>query len=549
MGIGPLRNRYIKLFLIIGVAGLLIAQAGCSQPGPGLIPAPTNSPIGSMEPTSVTIDRSGPEFPRLGMWWPNGWHQPHEEIARYDWVILGDYQKQFIDPLRAINPDIVLLTSTDALELHYYPDDPSSNQAILKVPYQWFLTQVGSTLSTDIDAVQTTIPVVELSARTGLKTIDLFRAGDAVLIENESVLIKSIDKANKLLTVERGYIRPASSHKAGARIAAHVSTWPHTWMLNVSTLSPKAVADPSIGLETWPEYNARVGAGLLDDPRWSGILVDRSETGEARYIDGSTIRSMDPDQSNRLLSDYSAFDATWSDGLRIYLKDLREAIGPQRIIFLNWGIEYYEMVNGNNFEGFPDDEGGVGDNSWHSIVFGPYHRGSYFDWVSKSPQPNISMIETYEDNGTASGEYDNPCTKPGFTPNYRKMRFGLATALLNNGYFSYEMNTNGHGSLCLMWFDEYDNAGAGRGYLGYPLGDAFQVDKSRLSVNKSGLDVWEREYENGVVLINATTKAVTISLDGSFRKIKGSQAPAVNDGSLVTQVTLPPVDGIILLRP
>ena len=60
----------------------------------------------------------GPSFPRLGMWWPNGWHQPLEDIARYDWVILGNWQQQFIGPLLSINPNIELLTSTDAAELH-----------------------------------------------------------------------------------------------------------------------------------------------------------------------------------------------------------------------------------------------------------------------------------------------------------------------------------------------------------------------------------------------------------------------------------------------
>jgi hypothetical protein len=483
------------------------------------------------------------------MWWPNGWHQSLEDIARYDWVVLGDYQVQFIDPIRAINPGILLLTDTDALELHYYPDEPTGNQEILKVPYQWFLTQVGSLLRKDINSTQTTIPVNEVVLSNGQKKIDLFRAGDTALIENESVRIRWVNKITKTLTVERGYIRPASSHNAGARIAAHVSTWPSTWMLNVSTLSPKAVEDASIGPEIWAEYNARVGAQLLADPRWSGILVDRSETGQARYINGSTIRSIDPDQSNRLLSDYVQFDSTWSDGLRLYLKNLRQAIGLKRIIYLNWGIEAYQDVNGNNFEGFPDDSGGTGSNSWHSVVFGPYQRGSYFDWIEKSLEPNITMIETYDDNNVPYGSYNNPCMQTGFRPNYRKMRFGLATALLNDGYFSYEMSTMGHGSLCLMWFDEYDNAGTGRGYLGYPLGEAQSVEADRLSVQSSGLDIWEREYDNGIVLVNATSSKVTISLGENYRKIDGSQDRSVNDGSLVTEVTLPPMDGIILLRP
>ena len=128
-------------------------------------------------------------------------------------------------------------------------------------------------------------------------------------------------------------------------------------------------------------------------------------------------------------------------------------------------------------------------------------RGSYFEWMGNAQQPNLSMIETYQDDSSAaptgSGAYDNPCVKADFVPNFRKMRFGLATALLNDGFFSYEMNTNGHGGLCLMWFDEYDNAGKGRGYLGQPLGPAKAVVDAHTTLGIGGgmdsqndLDVW-----------------------------------------------------------
>jgi hypothetical protein len=276
------------------------------------------------------------------------------------------------------------------------------------------------------------------------------------------------------------------------------------------------------------------------------------------------------------------------------------------------------------------------------------------------------------------------------------MRVGLTTALLNDGFFSYEINTNGHGSLCLLWFDEYDNAGQGRGYLGQPLGPAERVlpaltspnlvddgsledgvdawdlwaheedgyaatvtqdtttaaegtASARIEVLQSqgvnwkvafsqspievvsgteytlsfwakadaehdiaatlqqneppwegyiwfdaltltttwrhyelsgiaqgtddptvlhlhvgtrtgnvwfddvwlqagGRDVWRRDYAGGTAIVNATATTHTIPLGETFRKIAGTQVPAVNDGSLVTEVTLPPRDGIVLLR-
>jgi hypothetical protein len=60
--------------------------------------------------------------------------------------------------------------------------------------------------------------------------------------------------------------------------------------------------------------------------------------------------------------------------------------------------------------------------------------------------------------------------------------------------------------------------------------------------------VWRRDYEGGAALLNATVSAQTIPLGETFRKIWGTQAPAVNDGGVVTHVILPPLDGLVVLR-
>lgn len=650
---------------------------------------------------SQTINKalsfSEPPFPRLGMWWPNPYEQPLDQIARYDWVILDNWSSQFLDPLRAINPKIRLLSSTNACELGFDPKNPENNHSIKEIPPEWFLTQVGSTLRLDINATQTNIPVeaVNIVSKTG--EIVLFASGDTVLLEGESLLIKQVNSVTGMLTVERGYIRPASAHKKGTRIAAHISFWPNSWLLNVSTLSPLGTAEPAIGPEHWVDYHARKSSNLLADPRWDGLLVDRSDPDESWLIGNSSARSIDPDQSNRLLEDYQGFDEAWNAGLRSYLDQLRSTIGPRKIIFLNWGIPYFAVVNGNNFEGFPGDQD---QRSWRSQIFGPAETGSYFEWMKLAQKPNLTMIETYEDNSSPkpndTSGYSNRFGRPSYTPNFRKMRFGLASALLEDGYFSYEMNTAGHGSLGLFWFDEYDNAGAGRGYLGYPRGPAQKVlteltgpnllstiefdsgvlalpwsiwtdtgyslsmdqtpgsgpllgtstridilqaagsdfrasltfspieltkksdytlsffakaDKKRtlgvwaqenqdpwqswlqfgsptlstewqkfeltasalgtdsnarltfglgntvgsvwlkdISLQKGNTDVWRRDFDHGIVLINATMEPARIELGGTFAKIDGTQDRSVNDGTRVREIVVPPRDGIILLR-
>jgi hypothetical protein len=61
-------------------------------------------------------------------------------------------------------------------------------------------------------------------------------------------------------------------------------------------------------------------------------------------------------------------------------------------------------------------------------------------------------------------------------------------------------------------------------------------------------DVVRRDFAHGIVLNNAGTAAQTVDLGGTFRRLTGRQDPATNDGSVGTSVTLPPGDGLILLR-
>ncbi len=482
-------------------------------------------------------------FPRLGMWLPDTATEPITKMARYDFLVLADGQEGVIPALKAANTNQIELVYQAVSEVSYDPaGDPNINTQVLLLPYQWFLTQVGSTLTAPADATQTQLAVANLTNTDGSAT---FVVSDTVLIENETVYVTGIVTASNTLTVQRGYVRPASPHAAGTRIAAHIAFWPQTWMMNVSTFAPSVVVSPSIGAENWAQYRARQGVQLVNSAAWDGIIVDRGEATQSWLIGSSTARTISPDGvSNTIPSDnYAAFDQAWGNGMRDYHTRLRAGLG-NKIIYVNWGMPNYNLLNGNNLEGFPLDNGNSYRGDWHTTMFGPLAAGSYQDWTTQAQSPNLTMVETYEDDSgpdpTGNGFYNNRCKQAGFTPNYRKMRFGLTTALLYDGFFSYEMNTNGHGELCLMWFDEYDNAGAGRGYLGTPLGAAQQV--------VSGQDVWRRDFSNGISLVNATAVTQTIPLGGTFQKIRGTQVPAVNDGSLVSQITLAPRDGIVLLK-
>jgi hypothetical protein len=120
----------------------------------------------------------------------------------------------------------------------------------------------------------------------------------------------------------------------------------------------------------------------------------------------------------------------------------------------------------------------------------------------------------------------------------RSMRWGLTLALMTGAYYEIIVDDRHETS---WWYDEYDG-GQGirrRGYLGQPLGPAVRI--------RAG-GVWRRDFDGGIALNNSSSKAVTINLKSAYRQLRGSQNPRLNDGKIVTRVTLPAHDGLILLN-
>jgi hypothetical protein len=61
--------------------------------------------------------------------------------------------------------------------------------------------------------------------------------------------------------------------------------------------------------------------------------------------------------------------------------------------------------------------------------------------------------------------------------------------------------------------------------------------------------VYRREFEHGIVIVNATDSVQRLAFDEEFERVHGTQDPVTNDGSIVSEITMPPRDGAILLRP
>ncbi len=135
---------------------------------------------------------------------------------------------------------------------------------------------------------------------------------------------------------------------------------------------------------------------------------------------------------------------------------------------------------------------------------------------------------------------------------YQDFRYAMSAALcVSDGHFGYFATSAAAAAAdpegfsgWLQWFDEYDNAGKQKHYLGTA------IDPRVTTPWLSG--VYRRRFANGWVLWNPRGNSVkTVQLGQSMKKIQGRSGfsdLAVNNGATVTQVTLQDRDGIILLN-
>jgi Hypothetical glycosyl hydrolase family 15 len=131
-------------------------------------------------------------------------------------------------------------------------------------------------------------------------------------------------------------------------------------------------------------------------------------------------------------------------------------------------------------------------------------------------------------------------SQDGSTTDYQGMRYGLCSALLGNAYYFYDQGGGGKQNYSTyIAFDEFNSklGAALVGPLVFPGAKAWQKG------------VYRRDFEDGIALVNPKGNGTqTVTLETTYKHIKGTQDPAVNNGETVTEVTLPERDGLILLR-
>lgn len=275
---------------------------------------------------------------------------------------------------------------------------------------------------------------------------------------------------------------------------SRASWWPGAYLLNASTLSP------SVGGQTWRTF---IGPFIRDEIMstglWDGVFLDAAYDN----VTGFFGNDLDPDRNGKANTP-AEINSTYRNGMRELISNVRRAIGNDKIIINNSSAVYGDISNGVLYENFP-----------RYGFTGPF--AELRTTLGKNPEPKVSAINTNTNNR------ENP-------NDFRLMRYGLASALVADSFYSFDAGDAGHHRT--WWYDEYEA----------PIGNA------RSAARNIKTDVWSREYQRGIAIVNATKKAEEITLPGEFEKLRGSQDPRTNDGSIVTRVTVPPEDGVVLIR-
>ncbi len=279
-----------------------------------------------------------------------------------------------------------------------------------------------------------------------------------------------------------------------------VSVWPGTRALNLNG--------------GWGEFLPHwVMSEVLSSGYWDGIFYD--EVQDSISWVGDTDVDEDGSDDSR-----SEADRLWEQAYEELFANTRELIGSDYIMITNGSSnpDFAPYVNGRMFETFPSSDDSTTD--WKNAT------EEYLDLEEQVGYPSVQVINVNTEN---TGESDD----------YQKVRYGITTTLLGNGYFAFDYGTEDHAQL---WtYDEYDV------HLGAPKTDLQNTSNPQATTVSP--DIWQRDFENGKVVVNATDSKQTVQLDGEYEKIHGTQDVAVNDGSIVYEITLESKDGIILLRP
>jgi hypothetical protein len=299
--------------------------------------------------------------------------------------------------------------------------------------------------------------------------------------------------------IENWYVKDDKGNK--------ISNWPGTYLLNISDTALKNSSG-----ERFNDYLPKFVTNKINASGfWDGIFYDNA-WGDIAWVNGGNI-----DLNNDGKRDDAAYmNRLWEEGFQKIIDSTEKLNGREFIIVGNGRVHfpYQSKINGMMLEGFP--------SSWENDGTWPGSMQTYFKLSQNNKKPFLGIINVY--NGQEN--------------NYSLMRYGLASALLGDGYFSYDSSVNDHGQT--WWYDEYD----------FNLGTAKLPAYNTLDGSKTiTTGLWRRDFSEGSVLVNSTNKTQTyIFSKETIAKFKGFKDSSFNNGERLNLIKLAPSSGVLLKR-
>jgi len=214
-------------------------------------------------------------------------------------------------------------------------------------------------------------------------------------------------------------------------------------------------------------------------------------------------------------------DERWVAAKTELSRRVRAALGGDAVFMTNqagdWGLP---TMNGILLEDYLDyvlDRGA----SWDKVL------EDYLRWCAGSRKPTVTTIVSssaieppFNPWSTMTAAERDALLERGRSL-VGRMRFGLTTTLMGDGYFAYDLHTRWRGQR--WWYPEYDAP------LGYPKGAARQQADG----------AWRREFDGGTVIVNPSLLDVRVRFAERHRD--------VSTGKVDREFTIPTMDGRLLL--
>ncbi len=266
----------------------------------------------------------------------------------------------------------------------------------------------------------------------------------------------------------------------------HATDWCFDCFLRGADQQVLRVAEWNHGMFNMSNYTCTTAIvdyliSQFDPVTYDGVFFDRINQQVTPFILDGIDLNHDWIADNRDLVNELYWRGTqrFLDDVRVRL---RAAMGGREPIIVgnDAPLPYTNQINGREYELQIRD---ILDNEldWRGFMY------NYEQWMQAGVEPRTTMVMGNPPSWMRAKYGLGPMYKmpaamvDEAAAHYSRMRFGLTSTLLEGGLYSYEFGDTWHGNP--WWYDEFDGAGLGKGYLGRPLGEAYNAFGTLASTN------------------------------------------------------------------